>query len=378
MDIPFLTPAFGWVIKTLNNFCGNYMLTLLVFAILVKLLLLPIGINMQKSSIKQAKMRPKEMAIRKKYAGRTDKVTQQKLNEEIMQLYQDEHVNPMASCLPMLIQLPVLFALYGAIVRPLTYISSLGTQTIEFLKSAYNAVTGIVVSNYSEIEIIQSVAKGGETAQKIGEKFVELSGGANWNAVSTGITKLHSSFSVFGIDLTVNPTFSINWYLVIPILTFVFAFLSTKLIRKYTYQPTQADPSQARSLAMMDWMMPLMSVYISFRVSSAIAIYWIYQNILSAAQQILLYKLFPVPQVTDEQIKEAELQMKGKPTKKKAVAASFDDYDDYDKTDIRDKSGSKNKKPDKNSIAARKIGVSPKFVARIKVSGKAPKAKRKI
>lgn len=70
-------------------------------------------------------------------------------------------------------------------------------------------------------------------------------------------------------------------------------------------------------MAMMDWTMPLFSVWISFSVPSAIAIYWILQNILSAGQQILLHKLYPIPKVTEEELKEAELKLKGKSASKK-------------------------------------------------------------
>ena len=90
MDIPIISPLFGIIIKTLYNVFGqNYLLTLFLFALIVKIILLPLGIKQQKNSIKQARIRPKEMAIRKKYAGRKDQATQQKLNEEIMKLYQE-------------------------------------------------------------------------------------------------------------------------------------------------------------------------------------------------------------------------------------------------------------------------------------------------
>ena len=127
---------------------------------------------------------------------------------------------------------------------------------------------------------------------------------------------MQQNFSVFGIDLTEKPTFAFNLYILIPILTFVFAFFSTKIIRKFSYQPAGTAQTQT-SMAMMDWTMPLFSVWISFSVPSAIAIYWILQNILSAAQQMLLHKLYPIPKVTDEELKEAELKLKGKSASKK-------------------------------------------------------------
>lgn len=381
MDIPVISDLFGIIIKTLYNVFGqNYLLTLFLFALLVKVLLLPLGIKQQKNSIKQARIRPKEMAIRKKYAGRKDQATQQKLNEEIMKLYQEENINPMSGCLPLLIQMPVIFALYGVIMKPLTYISSLGEKGAELLIRAYNAVEKAKLTGYPEIGVIQKfTGNDGGFVKSIGEKFTELAAEEKlsfvWADILPELEKLHDSFTIFGIDLTVSPQFKMNIYILIPILTFLFSFFSTKIIRKFTYQPTSnSDPSQAASLAMMDWMMPLLSVWISFSVSSAIAVYWIFQNILSAAQQILLFKLYPVPVVTDEQIKQAELELKHK-GKEKKKADIISDYviDDYDKTE---KNLSKQKKKD-DYVLSRKSGISPKVKTMYK-DGTRLRARKKI
>ena len=93
---------FGMILSFFSNIMGGYYLFgLFLFALLIKVLLLPLGIKQQKSSIKQAKIRPKEMAIRNKYRGRTDRVTQQKIQNEVMDLYTREGYNPTAGCLPL-------------------------------------------------------------------------------------------------------------------------------------------------------------------------------------------------------------------------------------------------------------------------------------
>ncbi len=380
MDIPIISPIFGFIIRFLNGFGFNYLVTLFLFALIVKLALLPLGVKQQKTQIKQAKIRPKEMAIRKKYAGRNDQKTQQKLNEEIMRLYQEENVNPMSGCLPMLLQMPIIFALYGVITKPLTYISVLGKEGAKLLTTAYNAVAEQAATGYAEISILQKITENGDFASKVGEKFTELVTASNlnynWAEILPGLDKLHDSFTVFGIDLTVNPSFKLNVYILIPILTFVFSFFSTKVIRKFTYQPTtNADPSTQASLTMMDWMMPLLSVWISFSVSSAIAVYWIFQNILSAGQQILLYKLYPIPVVTEEEIRAAELEIKGKSSRKREYVGEYE-IDDYDKTVVSDKSGSK--KASNSVFGSRKAGISPKVKEIIKKNGRPLKARRKI
>ena len=110
----------GWITKIMP--ANNYILTLFVFAIILEIVMLPFSIKQQKNSIKQAKMRPKEMAIRKKYAGREDNATKQKMSMEIQQMYQKEGFNPMGGCLPLLIQFPIIIALYNIVMNPLKYI----------------------------------------------------------------------------------------------------------------------------------------------------------------------------------------------------------------------------------------------------------------
>ena len=318
MEIPVITPIFGAVIGWMyEHLCfQNYMFTLVLFALFIKLLLFPFGIKQQKNTLKQAKLRPMEMAIRKKYAGRNDRATQEKLNNELMQLYQQENFNPASGCLPLLIQMPILFGLYSVIVNPLRYISELSQPVVKILTDVFG--TG---SSY-DINVIKAITDLGEAAKPavLSQINAQLAAQDITNITASDIfaqiADLQHHFSVAGIDLTVKPSFAFNLYLLVPILTFVFAFFSTKIIRKFSYQPAGAAQTQS-SMAMMDWTMPLFSVWISFSVPSAIAIYWILQNILSAGQQILLHKMFPIPKVTDEEIKEAELKLKGKANAKK-------------------------------------------------------------
>ena len=360
MRIPIISDIFGWLFKMLHGIGGGYLLTLFLFAIIVKIALLPFGIKQQTNSVKQAKIRPKEMAIRRKYAGRDDQKTKQKMSEEIMQLYQEENINPMSGCLPLLIQMPILFALYDVIRNPLTYVLGYGKQAV----SALAEKVGLATTNIDQIKLVN--------------KLVEFKGELGVEGVSIEkVIELEKSFDFFGFDLTGIPSEHWGIYIIIPVLTFVFSFFSTKIIRKFTYQPQMADASSNASMKMMDFMMPLMSVYISVILSSAIGIYWMFQNVLSAVQQIFLFKLYPVPAITEEQIKEAELQLKGKNSKKKQAIKTDYEIDDYDKTTETDKSGYSKKKPVKN-FGNRKSSVSPRVIKLVREEGKTIKARRKI
>ncbi len=364
MNIPVITPLFGAIIKVIYDIFGrNYMIALVLFAIIVKLILFPFGIKQQKNSLKQAKMRPMETAIRRKYAGRNDRATQQKMQEEIMALYQAENFNPASGCLPLLIQMPVLFGLYSVIVNPLKYISGLATETVTTLTNIFNA------ANY-DIDVIRAITNMGSSISPVVKSQVST-------ADLDAIAKLKDSFSVFGLDLSVNPTVGFNIYIIIPILTFVFAFFSTKVIRKFTYQPQQNQEMQG-SMAMMDWSMPLLSVWISFSVPAAIAIYWIIQNVLSAVQQIVLHKMYPIPDVTEEQIKEAELKLKGK-TKKKDASASVPEpdynspiYEAVPDVDFEDNDRSE------FAVNSRPTGLTPAIKKHLKETKKPLKARRRI
>ena len=127
----FIMMPVAYILRFCNTIVGNhYILALLIFAVLVEIVLIPFGIKQQKNSIKQAGLRPKEKAIREKYAGRDDQPTKQKMQQEIQELYQKEGYNPMSGCLPLLIQFPVIIMLYNIVINPLKYVCGLSAESI--------------------------------------------------------------------------------------------------------------------------------------------------------------------------------------------------------------------------------------------------------
>ncbi len=102
---------------------GSYALGLLLYALVFKIVFLPFSIKQQKNQIKMAKLTPKIELIKAKYRGRTDNVSRQKLQQEIMELQQKEGYSPLSGCLPLLIQLPIILLLYTVIQGPLSYIA---------------------------------------------------------------------------------------------------------------------------------------------------------------------------------------------------------------------------------------------------------------
>lgn len=301
----------GYIIKICYQFTDNYLLALLLFSLVLQILLLPFAIKQQKNSIKQAKLDPKVRAIRKKYAGRTDQATQQKMNNEVMELYQRENFNPMGGCLPLLIQMPILFALYNVVINPLKYICSLGTDVIANIQAkVYELMSA------AEMEGFESFAADKTVRQIDLIKKMRTLGEANFDEVIGGVTEeILPKFEVFGLDLSARPIDELWPLIIVPILTLVFTLLSQFITKKFSYNP---NPEQQKDMSMkiMQWSMPALSVYIAFTIEATIGSYWIFRNILSTIQTVILAKVMPIPRFTEEDYKAAEKEVGVKASKK--------------------------------------------------------------
>ena len=314
----------GWITNVMP--ANSYILTLFVFAIIMEIVLLPFSIKQQKNSIKQSMLRPKEMAIRKKYAGRNDQATQQKVTQEIQDLYAKENFNPMGGCLPLLIQLPILIVLYWIVVDPLQYVLGMSSELTSVLYSYITSSTDVgglglaLKSTNGSIEVLSRVKELGIEAFEGIKSFCQ-----NGDAVFAEVEKIaeaNLNFNIGKLNFGVTPAFdfsSVNgWLLVIPVLTFVVYFFSMKINRKLSFQPTQSadDRQQACSNNMMDFTMPLMSVWMTFIVPAAVGVYWIFKSILGVVKQFIMSKAMPMPQFTEEDYKAAEKEILGKQPKK--------------------------------------------------------------
>ncbi|MBQ8510142.1 MAG: membrane protein insertase YidC [Clostridia bacterium] len=325
----------GWIIKISYQLTQNYAVALLLFAVVLQVLLFPLGIKQQKNSVKQASLRPKETAIRKKYAGRTDQVTQQKMNQEIMDLYQRENFNPMGGCLPLLIQMPILFSLYNVVVSPLKYVCGYATETITNIQAKIYELLSAAGAADAEKFAEGVSARQIDLVTKMRELGVSNFVGDNGEVITEEVLP---NFTVLGgtMDLSQVPSFNnFNLLLLIPLLTLVVTLGSQFITRKFTYNPNP-EAQQDTSMKIMMWSMPLLSVYITFTISAAIGLYWIYRNILSTVQQIVLSKMFPVPKFTEEDYKAAEREVKplSKKQQKKQVRSlhRIDEDDDLPET----------------------------------------------
>ena len=322
-----MTMIYQWIgsfLGWLDQLTGSYLLAMLLFALVVEILLLPLAIKRQKTSIKQAKLRPKEMAIQKKYAGRNDQVTRQKMQQEIMEMHQKEGFNQFGGCLTLLIQLPIVIILYNAVIDPLQYVLRLSSNTINVIKQYVSSIGHNLTSKGGTIELAGKIKEIGleglEGIKTFTAEGIEAGAGeAAYEELASVFDKL-PNLALFGgsVDLGAIPSFqNFNWILLVPVLTFVVYFLSMKITRKLTYQPSPAsqgadDKAMGCSNAMMDFGMPLMSVFITFGVPAILGVYWIFKSILSTIQQFILFKIMPLPKFTEEDYKAAERELAGK------------------------------------------------------------------
>lgn len=320
---------FGYVMQFFNKISGgHYLISLFLFALAIKLVTLPFGIKQQKTQIKGAMLRPKMMMIEKKYAGRNDRVTQQKKQQEMMELQQKEGYSPLSGCLPLLIQFPILIALYRIIRMPLKYCVGLADGVVLKL---YNALyPDNVVEAFKKIPDAAHIEMIGQLKEQP-DVLREIAG--------IGVEKL-PNYNIFGkINLGLRPAFNVaekldgnKWnlfLLIIPFLCGGLALLTTWLSRKLNDNGLnqQMAQQQKTSMFLMNITMPLLQLWIAFGVSGAVGIYWVYTSILGIIQILVLAKVMPLPKYTDEEIRMMQREMKknGGPGQRTITGTSVDE-----------------------------------------------------
>ena len=343
----------SWITRNLGF--GSYIVGICIFAVIMEILLLPFAVKQQKNTIRQAQLRPKEMAIRNKYKGRNDQPTQQKVAQEIQELYQRENYSPYSGCLQLLLQFPILIALYNIVIDPLHYVLGQSAGISAAMNTYYTAARaagglGYAATGNTKSTIAMLSGKGLSEFEEI-KNFAYLtneSGTAVWNSLKPVLEggKI-PKFDIFGINFGENPSFDGNLILMlVPVLTFVVYFFSMKLSRKFSYQPAQNganDRQVACSNTMMDVSMPLMSTFFAFMVPAVVGVYWMFRSVLGTLKQFIMSRVMPLPTFTEEDYKAAAKEMAGKAPKKvekserAGTVRSLHHIDDEDYEDTRER-----------------------------------------
>ena len=294
----------GWIMWACYKVVPVYAVALVLFTLIMRVLLVPFSIKQQKSMVKMQMFRPRMEELQKKYGN-----NKERLNEEMMKLYQEENYNPMSGCLPMLIQFPILFGLIDVIYKPMSHILRIGQ---EVLSQAYTIAAPI-------LDVAPEMLSKDMTAQ------LKVMGAVQQNpqafaSLGDFVDKVNSiNLTIGPIDLTQTPTFALNWLLLIPILS----GLTSLALSMFTMKQTAAsagDSAQAAGMTRgMILMMPLMSAYFGFMFPAGVGIYWIISNLLMAIQTFLLNK-FMNPVKLAEQAK-LEYEAKREQQRKEKIEA---------------------------------------------------------
>lgn len=383
----FIYVPFSYLMKGCLFIAGNsYFWALLFFALAMQIVLLPLAIKQQRSQIMMAKIKPKEMAIREKYKGRTDRATQQKMTMEIQEMYQREGYNQFSGCLPLLIQLPIILILFTIVRQPITHASNLLDNNSNFVKDnaavalefyqvekealikdkfdsekEYNEFVALIDTYQTELGSekqkekndkgfnVFTVKDGALIDESTLSRLIldgkeELTTLVEEGKIDSSIlakfeeTKLDSyreslpNYEFLGLNLINEPDMNKNiWLMFVPIFVFLSSWLSTKLMRKFNPAQTDANGNPVGGGLFMEVGMPLMSAIFAYSFSAAIGVYWIWRTVLGIVQSFILAKVMPVPAVTEEQIAEARREMKTKTKKKKVITIEVDEDDNsYD------------------------------------------------
>ena len=283
---------FSWPLVKVYEATGSYGLSILFFALIVNLLMTPFMAKSKKSMMRTSSIQPRLQELQRRHEGNP-----QKLNAEIQKLYQEEGINPMSGCLWTLIPFPILIALYSVIRSPITRMMFAGQEVVDTLKE-YMLAQGW----YTEIV--------GKTDGYIEIKLANLAH-QHWDQIQADLAGkldglMNIDFSFLGLNMGEQPQW--NWFLtadfsdpskwvpamglfLIPFISAALTWLSMK-ISSAMNPASGANDQAAAQMKTMNFMMPLMSIWICFIMPAAMGIYWIGNSIFGIIRDVFLTKIY--------------------------------------------------------------------------------------
>ena len=333
MDYLVLTKTGGMILGPVSQILGlimdllfrltssvgilNIGLCIILFTLVVKILMFPLTIKQQKSSKLMTVMQPEIQAIQNKYKGKTDNESMMKMNVETKAVYEKYGTSMTGGCLQLVIQLPILLALYRVIYNIPAYVSSVKTYFMQVVYAITNVSNVADLPEGAGASLLQFATDHnipltgitkigdlvGDSGEVLGNKMVDILYKLNpeqWSELAkrfpeaaTAITEnsaaIESMNSFLGINLATNPWqgFSPSAAWLIPILAGLSQWFSAKLMM--SNQPQQDENStSAQMMKQMNVMMPLMSVFFCFTFPAAIGIYWVASSVFQIIQQMIV------------------------------------------------------------------------------------------
>lgn len=288
-----ITIPLGYIIDFIYRVVRNYGLSIIIFTIIIKLLVLPLNIKSQKAMRKQQKIQPILSELQKKYAN-----DQQKLQQEMMKLYKDNDVSMMGGCLPLLIQMPILIGLYRVIQAPIKYILHVDFSDAGVADKITNIIK--LMSEKFPNELGSYASMGADKLFKNAQ--IQL---ATWSEKVLDVADAWViNFDFLGLDLSKVPSAGFaplmngNFaqigtiaLLLIPALAVFTTWLSMKQSQKMSGQTNSNQNAQANQMgSTMNMIMPIMTGFFTISLPSGMGIYWIVSNVIQMVQQVVLNK----------------------------------------------------------------------------------------
>lgn len=319
-----------WIYSGISNITGgrveSVVLSIVIITIIIYMCLLPLTIKQQKFSKLSQKMQPEMQAIQAKYKNKKDQASMMAMQEETQLLYQKYGISPMGSCVQMLIQMPILFALYRVFYNIPAYLSGV-KGSFTGLVDSIQQTSGYQNTLVSLMEKYNVVTSSGLNASNAASKLADASGNTlsnyiidilyklpskGWDALMDGkffdgiqsaVEKTHDAllhFNYFlGLNISDTPWYIIKsnftdkpdkWllFVILALLIPVLSYLTQMLNIKLMPQATNGNDQVANQMKMMNLMMPLMSLFICFTVPVGLGIYWICSALVRGIQQFFV------------------------------------------------------------------------------------------
>lgn len=319
-----------WIYSGISNITGgrveSVVLSIVIITIIIYMCLLPLTIKQQKFSKLSQKMQPEMQAIQAKYKNKKDQASMMAMQEETQLLYQKYGISPMGSCVQMLIQMPILFALYRVFYNIPAYLSGV-KSSFTGLVDSIQQTSGYQNTLVSLMEKYNVVTSSGLNASNAASKLADASGDTlsnyiidilyklpskGWDALMDGkffdgiqsaVEKTHDAllhFNYFlGLNISDTPWYIIKsnftdkpdkWllFVILALLIPVLSYLTQMINIKLMPQATNGNDQMANQMKMMNLMMPLMSLFICFTVPVGLGIYWICSALVRGIQQFFV------------------------------------------------------------------------------------------
>lgn len=288
MNISFINKPFGWILEYIAGLVGgNFAASIFLFTLLINLILIPLSIKSQKSTVQQTRIKPKLDELKKRYGD--DK---QKYNTEMQKLYQEENISMSGGCLPLILRLIFMMSIYWIILSPLTYLMHIDKNVIAEAAEAVKAL-GTTAKSGSELAIIDAVRNGT----------------IDFPVIAKGLESIN--FEFFGINLTQTPKFSFNIFndyqpiWIMPIIAFGAQILTSLLSMRMQKKVNPDAPSMNSMLLMM----PLISLFIGFSLPGGVTFYWACSSLIGGLIQTgIQFYYGPHKMLARERVKELKKQ----------------------------------------------------------------------